>query len=124
MSQPWFVLTKRYGEDVGSPNSHQLAEAVAELYHENLPGMTKADYEEHGSGHLRFGSDDGSMFVVEIVRTGIVVLEEWADQDFEKRLCPARKMKGVSEKDALQLWVWLAEGAIDKVRSQAWQAAT
>lgn len=123
MSKGWVVLTKRYGEDIRNPTAVDLEKAVAELYHENLPKMTQSDFEEHGAGFLRYGVDDGPMMVIEIVRNGKVVLEEWADPDYATPLCAAREMNDVTENVALDLWRWLSEGLMDKVRSQAWHGA-
>jgi hypothetical protein len=110
MSQPWVILTRRYGGDTRNPTVAQLTEAVAELYHEALPGMTEGDYAEHGAGSLRYGYDDGPMYVVEVNRLGEVTLEEWGDQDYEQVLAPPRRRREVSEDQALRLWTWLAEG--------------
>jgi hypothetical protein len=121
MSDPWVILTRRYGDDIRSPSAAQLAEAVAELYQEALPGMTEGDYAEHGAASLRYGYDDGPMYVLEVSRLGDVRLEEWADQDFEQELAPPRTMHEVPEEQALQLWSWLAEGQTNRVRSQPWQ---
>lgn len=121
MSEPWVILTRRYGSDTRSPTAAQLAEAVAELYHETLPGVTEGDYAEHGAASLRYGYDDGPMYVLEISRLREVRLEAWADQDFEQELGPPRTMHQVLEDHALRLWSWLAEGQIDRVRSQPWK---
>jgi hypothetical protein len=121
MSEPWVILTRRYGGDTRSPTVAQLAEAVAELYHETLPGMTEGDYAEHGAASLRCGYDDGPMYVVEVNRLREVRLEEWADQDLEQELAQPRTMHDVPECQAAQLWSWLAEGQIDRVRSQPWE---
>ena len=121
MSQPWVILTRRYGGDTRSPTIAQLAEAVAELYQETLPGMTEGDYAEHGAASLRYSYDDGPMYVLEVNRLCEVTLGEWADQDYEQELGPPRTMREVSEDQALRLWSWLAEGQIDRVRSQPWE---
>jgi hypothetical protein len=121
MGEPWVILTRRYGSDTRSPTAVQLAEAIAELYHETLPGMTEGDYAEHGAASLRRGYDDGPMYVLEVSRLCEVRLEEWADQDFEQELGPPRMMHDVPEDRALQLLNWLAEGQIDRVRSQPWE---
>src|SRR5262249_31700824 len=68
MSKPWVILTRRYGDDTRSPTATQLAEAVAELYQETLPGMSEGDYAEHGDASLRYGWDDGPMFVLAVNR--------------------------------------------------------
>jgi hypothetical protein len=121
MSQPWVILTRRYGGDTRSPSVAQVAEAVAELYHETLPGMTEGDYAEHAAASLRYGYDDGPMYILEISRLREVRLEEWADQDYEEELAPPRRMREVQQVQALRLWSWLAEGQIDRVRSQPWE---
>jgi hypothetical protein len=115
------ILARRYGSDTRSPTVVQLAEAVAELYHETLPGMTEGDYAEHGAATLRYGYDDGPMYVLEVSRLREVTLEEWADQDYEQTLAPPRRMRDVSEDQALRLWSWLAQGQIDRVRSEPWE---
>ena len=115
MYKPWVILTRRYGDDVCNPTAGQLADAVSELYHETTPDA------EHGSVFLRYGSDDGPMFVLDVDRLHQVVFEEWADQDFEVELAPSRKIRDVSEIQACQLLGLLADGQIDLVRSQSWE---
>jgi hypothetical protein len=121
MSQPWVILTRRYGGDTRNPTVSQLAEAIAELYHETLPGMTEGDYAEHGAALLRCGYDNGPMYVLEVNRLREVTLQEWVDQDYEQALAPVRTMRGVPEDQALRLWGWLAYAQIDRVRSQPWE---
>lgn len=113
MSQPWVILTRRYGDDTRSPTAIQLAEAIAELYHESVPGMTEGADAEHPDALLRYGWDDGPMFVLAVNRLHEVRFEEWSDHDFEKELASPRQMRGIPENQALQLWFWLAQGEID-----------
>jgi hypothetical protein len=70
MSNPWCYLRCRYGGDTGAPTRGEISAAVKELYEESLPGMTEGDYEEHGSASLRYGYDEGPMYVLEITRHG------------------------------------------------------
>lgn len=121
MSQPWVILTRRYGGDARGPTVAQLVEAIVELYHETLPGMTESDYAEHGAASLRYGHDDGPMYVLEISRLRTVTFEEWADQDYEQEMAPPGRLREVPQDEALRLWSWLAEGEIDRVRSQPWE---
>jgi hypothetical protein len=74
MREPWSILSKRYGGDVRNPSSQDLASAVAELFIEKLPGVSAADYEEHGSAFLRHGYDDGPMYVLIVDRGGTATL--------------------------------------------------
>ena len=71
--EPWTILTRRYGGDVRDPSPADLAAAIHELYHEDLAGMTSADYEEHGSATLRYGFDEGPMFLVTVTRAAKVI---------------------------------------------------
>lgn len=116
MSNPWCYLLRRYGEEIAKPTRDEISAAVKELYEENLPGMTAGDYEEHGAGSLRYGYDDGPMYVLEITRHGTARLEEWTDQDYEMELCPMREVKALPQDKAVVLWVHLAAGEIEAVR--------
>lgn len=118
MSKPWVILNRRYGEDIRDPSPEQLADAIRELYVEDLSGMTEADYEEHGAGSLRFGSDDGPMYVLEATRGGILRFEQWADQDYEVQLSPTRTMTSAPQALATELFVQLASGDIAAVRGR------
>ena len=123
MDEAWAILTRRYGGDVRNPTAEELAIAIEELYVEDLLGSTEADYEEHGAASLRYGFDDGPMYVLEVSRGGAVTLEEWADQDYQAALSPPRSIESVPPGRAMELWRWLAEGAIDKVRHQPWSVS-
>ena len=64
------------------------------------------------------------MFVLEVNRLGEVSFEEWEDPDYEEELAPRRTMLAVPEELAFQLSLWLAQGDIERVRSEPWEAAT
>lgn len=115
MNEPWLYLQKRYGESVASPDDADFADAANELFDESLPGMTEADYSEHGAAHLRLGYDDGPMYVIEVTRLGEAILEEWADQDYENEICPPRSLRVTAQK-ALTLWKMLKENRIEDLR--------
>jgi hypothetical protein len=121
--EPWVILTERYGSDSSAPTSADLARAIEEIYVESLPGMAEAHYEEHGAAWIRYGYDDGPMYVLEVTRAGLVRFEEWADQDYEWPLSPTKEMTSVPKEAALQLWRWLANGDLEKVRGQDWTIA-
>lgn len=70
MSKAWCHLNYRYGVEVSAPTPDQILSAVEELYVENLVGMTECDYEEHGDAWLRYGYDEGPMYVLTITRSG------------------------------------------------------
>jgi hypothetical protein len=117
MNIPWVYLLCRYGDEIGSPTVEQIRAAAHELFNENIPGMTEADYDEHGAASLRYGFDEGPMYVLEITRGGLARWEEWADQDYNEELTPVREISEITPERAVALWVELAEGNIDVVRS-------
>lgn len=122
MRQAWIILTKRCGEDVRSPTEKQLTDALNELYVEHAHGTGPASDvdDEHESVSLRFGYDDGLMYVVEVMSSGTVTFEEWSDQDFEIELAPPKRMLAVSKAQAMELWLWLLHRQVAKIRSQPW----
>ena len=117
MSNPWCCLLFRYGEERSVPTCGEVATAVEELYEEHLPGMTEGAYEEHGAASLRYGYDEGPMYVLEITCHGTARWEEWADQDYEIKLCPMVEVKSLPEEKAVLLWEQLAAGEPDVVRA-------
>ena len=117
MTQAWVVLTKVDGRDVAAPSQTQLAEALAEVYRKPAPAQ-----EGGGAAVLRFGYDDGLMYEVEVSAGGDVKFEEWSDRDCEIALASPRRMAALSQQDALQLWTWLAQRQVAKIRSQPWQS--
>ena len=127
MKQAWIILTKRCGADVRSPTEKQLADALNELYVEHVHGLSghesaQEDEDDHESASLRFGYDDGLMYVIEVMSSGTVTFEEWSDQDFEIELAAPRRMLAVTKAQALELWLWLLHRQVAKIRSQPWGA--
>ena len=122
MKQAWIILTTRNGEDIRSPTEKQLADALNELYvdHSHEPG--REDEFENGSASLRFGYDDGLMYVIEVMCSGTVTFEEWSDQDYEIELAPPQKMRDVTKTNAMELWQLLFHRQVAKIRSQPWLA--
>lgn len=120
MSGPWVILSPRYGGDVRDPTADDLARAIRELYVEDLPGMMEGDYEEHGAASLRYGFDEGPMYLLDVTRGGTVTFEEWADQDYDVPIAPPRVLTSVPSQAALKLWTLLAAGDIEQVRRHPW----
>jgi hypothetical protein len=117
MSATWNILTRRYGVDVRDPSHAQLLQAVDELYDENIEGMEEGDYAEHPNAFLRYGTDDGPMFVVDAYRNGTVILAKYADQDFGE---PSHEMtlSSVPRERLLELWASLASGDFERIRAE------
>ncbi len=115
MTHAWVVLTRADGHDVPAPTEAQLAAALVEIY--QGAGIDGAA----ASGVLRFGYDDGLMYQVEVAHGGDIRFEEWSDRDCELALASPRRMSAGQE-DALQLWKWLAQRQVAKIREQDWQS--
>jgi hypothetical protein len=112
----WVILTSRYGGDIREPTVDQLRRALADVYQENDPSMTEGDYAEHPNAWLRYGFDDGPMYVLSVYRSGSVYFSQWADPDYENELEPELERVNVSERDACRLWELLAAGKIDEIK--------
>ncbi len=117
MTQAWVVLTRPDGRNVSAPTEAQLAAALAEVYAGGAPATEGGG----GSAVLRFGYDDGLMYQMEVSAGGTVRYEEWSDRDCELALARPRQM-AVGQEDALQLWKWLAQRQVAKIRDQNWQS--
>lgn len=89
--------------------------AAHELWHENIPDMTQGDYEEHGVAFLRYGFDEGPLFVIEGNRMRRLILSKYADPDFEELVSEVHTSE-VAEAELLQLWKWLQSGNIEAVQ--------
>jgi hypothetical protein len=117
MTQAWVVLTRSDGCDVAAPSAVQLAEALAEVFLRR--GMKGSD--EGAAAVLRFGYLDGLMYELEVSCAGDVTFAEWSDRDCEIALETPKRMAALSQQEILQLWNWLAQRQVAKIRSQPWQ---
>jgi hypothetical protein len=115
MTHAWVVLTRLDGRDISAPTEQQLATALAEIYARRKPGHDT----EPAVGALRFGYDDGLMYVAEVSSTGEICFEEWSDRDCEIALAHPRRMTA-NQGEALQLWCWLARRQVAKIRELDW----
>lgn len=114
MAHAWVVLTSLDGRDTAAPTDAQLGAELARVY---APRAAR----EPASAVLRFGYDDGLMYVAEVSSAGEVKFEEWSDRDCEMALAAPRRMRA-TEAEALQLWRWLAHREVARIRELAWQA--
>lgn len=115
MAQAWVVLTSLDGHDTAAPSDEQLAAALAEVY---APRANRPE-REPASATLRFGYDDGLMYVAEVSTSGEILFEEWSDRDCEMALAAPRRMRA-TQAEALQLWCWLAHRQVSRIRELAW----
>jgi len=112
MESGWWILTTRWGVDIVSPTTAQLQCALEEVFSAKDP--------EHPNSWLRFGHDHGPMFVLDVYESGTVVLEEWADTEFQLELAPPRLLTGTTPAAAMRLWQLLRQGDLPAVRSIDW----
>ncbi len=120
MTQAWVTLTSADGRDIASPSEQQLAAALAELYRHPKPGPSAPEVDA-ASAVLRFGYDDGLMYVAEVSSTGELSFEEWSDSDCELALAAPRRMRG-DQAQAQQLWAMMARRQVSKIRELGWQS--
>jgi hypothetical protein len=114
MAHAWVVLTSLDGLDTAAPTDAQLGAELAQVYAPRA-GL------EPASAVLRFGYDDGLMYVAEVSTAGDIKFEEWSDRDCEMALAAPRRMRA-TEAEALQLWRWLAHRAVARIRDLTWNS--
>lgn len=115
-------LIRRFGGGTTNPSLDDLKEALRELYIENHPSLVEGDYEEHPNAWLNYGYENGNkwtVYTLDIYRGGTVIFSKRDDQD---DLAPGfeRRMIGVSQEGALELWKALASGNIDTLMAEPW----
>jgi hypothetical protein len=76
--------------------------------------MTEGDYAEHPNAFLRYGHDDGPMYVIDFGRKRTATFRKYADQDDLDELC-SRTLPQISKGEMLELWTSLAQGRIDQI---------
>jgi hypothetical protein len=109
MTQAWVILTDAEGREIDAPSEDELAETLAAVYANT----------DQSSAVLRFGYDDGLMYVAEVSSAGRVSFEEWSDRDCEMALAQPRSMTA-SQAEALALWCFMARRQVSKIRALAW----
>lgn len=116
MTQPWLTLTSADGRDIAAPTDTQLAAALNQVY----ALATKRNVgDEPATAALRFGYDDGLMYVAEVSSTGMIRFEEWSDRDCELALAAPRHMQADQAK-ALELWSLMARRQVSRIRALNW----
>lgn len=118
MTQAWVTLTSVDGRDIPAPTEQELSAALAELYGRRKKGSADSD---PASAALRFGYDDGLMYVAEVNSAGEISFEEWSDSDCELALAPPRRMKA-SREQAREVWDMMARRQVSRIRELAWQS--
>ena len=120
MSESFLILSRRFGDDIFAPSDSDLEDALRQVFIEDDPQLTEADYEELRGAFLRFGTVEGPMFVVYVHRLGHVMLEQWADAEYEQELAGALHLHRVTFDDALRLWKLARDRNISDLRQESW----
>lgn len=117
MTQAWVILTGQDGTDISAPTDKQLAAVLAEVFGKARKGASS--HPEPATATLRFGYDDGLMYLAEVSSTGDLCFEEWSDRDCEMALARPRRMKA-GKKEALEIWTMLAHRQVSRIRELDW----
>ena len=121
---PFFrcVLTTRFGSEIASPNEADLQRALDEVLIEKTPGMTEADYAEYPSSWLTLTFESGTKYQVDVYRKGRVLFSSYAD---ESDVDPGEEyvLAKLPAEEIRELWDWLCDGDVERVRSLPWQTA-
>ena len=123
MTQAFLILSRRYGGDVRDPTDGDLQSALREVFVEDHPDLSDADYEEHPSAFLRVGMEDGTMYVLYASRGGELTLEQWADSDFEAESAAPTYLHRATSETALGLWRAAKAGDLAAIRVHEWLEA-
>lgn len=116
MTQAWLTLTSADGQHIAAPTDQQLAAALNQVY-----ALARKHHggDEPATAALRFGYDDGLMYVAEVSSTGELCFEEWSDRDCELALAAPRRMRGDQAK-AQELWALMARRQVSRIRELNW----
>lgn len=114
-------LITRFGSGNTAPLDADLAAAVHEVFVEEHPSLSEADYREHPNAWLSYGQpaeDKWTVHTVQVSRDGHALFYKLADQDdsdpeFEKSMI-------VGEEQALALFRLLAAGNVTALLAQSW----
>jgi hypothetical protein len=118
MTQAWVTLTGVDGRDIAAPSEAQVADVLSQVFARRKIGEAES---EPCSAALRFGYDDGLMYVAEIASSGELRFEEWSDRDCEIALAAPRCMQaGASQ--ARELWDMMARRQVSRIRELPWQS--
>lgn len=117
MTQAWVTLTGVDGRDIAAPSEAQLAAVLGELFKKR----GKEAAAQPLSATLRFGYDDGLMYVADLSSDGQLSFEEWSDRDCEIALAVPRRMRA-SLAQAREVWTMMARRQVSRIRELPWQS--
>jgi hypothetical protein len=116
------TLTTRFGKTIASPDDVDLRRALEELFNEKVPGLTEDDYAEHPSAWLTYVTGSGAAYVLDVYRKGRVVFATYTDRD-DPEPVEEYEIDRIAPEEIEELWTWLCDGDVDRVRALRWRAA-
>lgn len=116
-------LIMRFGKGIMNPSDADMRFALAEIYEENNPHCTEADYAEHPHAWVSYGFENGdkwTAYTVTVGRRGTVRIEKWDDQDDDEPVFE-QVINAVMQDQALSMWRMLADGKIEELSRLKWR---
>ena len=113
MTERRVTLTRRFGQVHIDPSADDMCAAIDEVLTEGRLGLPEADLVEHPNAWMTRGWPDGAswaLLVVDVHRSGDVIVSRWADQD-DKTPLYEHRLPRLSAADCLILWCIVADGS-------------
>jgi hypothetical protein len=124
MQIPTITLNTRFDSGIEAPSIADLDQATAEIFDENNPNCSAADYAEHPNAWLTYGFADADRWTVitlDLYRSGVMRFVKYADQDDDD---PEFEMvQQVNRQEALTLWSLLRDGKLQTLAERPWQSS-
>jgi hypothetical protein len=123
MPSPLIGITTRFGGDEDSPSEATMREALREIYHEDHPDLLEGDYLEHPNAWLTYCIQNGAstqVSVLDVYRTGLVIYSRYAHEEDPSPEFELQR-RGVTEAEALRLWLLLANDATEELAQEEWE---
>lgn len=121
MPTAWCTLTTRFGSTSASPSGVALRRALEELFNDKVPGLTPDDFAEHPSAWLEYGFESGARYVLEVDRRGRVVFSTFAGRE-DSEPAEEYELSGIAPEEIEELWGWLSDGDVTRVRALPWRS--
>lgn len=115
--ESWIILTTRFGEDHINPDITDLKKAMEELLTLEDLGLSEQEKTEFNHIGLRFGYEEGPMYMLEVFCDQKVIFSQWADPDHQRELSPKRIIPVLPEEKILSLLRMLALGQVENLKS-------
>ena len=116
MAAKLFLYTK-WSERHANPPVERVRQVLEEVY-DPATEVSDEELEEHPNAWLEYVAADGKQYVLDIYRTQRIyfaITDRGADEAEH-----LYRMDDVPQARAMELWMWLFNGDLSKVRAQPW----